>query len=80
MSDNAVFNYRDNFTIIQFDAIYCDNFQALSWSKMFIISSKICPGSAYVEIFSTEMPYFTILQQKSIFMFFNDKNAMFQVS
>ena len=25
---------------------------------MFVISSKVCPGSAYVEIFATEMPYF----------------------
>ena len=58
MSDTVIFEYRDIFTIFRYDAIYRDIFQALNWSKMFVISSKVCPGSAYVEILATEMPYF----------------------
>ena len=61
LSDTVFLDYRDIFTIFQYDAIYRDIFQALNWSKKLVISSKVRPGSTYVEIFATEMPYFIIL-------------------
>ena len=45
-----------SFSII---AIFHNIFQALSWTKMYVtFSSKVCPGSAYIKIFATEMSYF----------------------
>ena len=41
-----------------------DIFQALNWSKICVISSKICPGSAYVEIFCDKNAVFCVLRQK----------------
>ena len=63
MSDTVIFDYRDIFTIVQYDAIYRKIFQALNWSKMSVIYSKNWTGIVYVEIlavfydFTTKIVY-----------------------
>ena len=66
-------------TIFQNDAIYRDIFLALNWSQMCIISSKICPGSAYVPIV-TKCCMLCVWENNVVFYDFCDKNAVFQVS
>ena len=66
MSDDAFLDYRYIFTIIQFDAIYRDSFQALNWSKMFV---NFALGARLLRF----------LQQKCRILWFYDKNSVFFV-
>ena len=47
---------------------------------MCIISSKICPGSAYVQIFVTKCCILCVWENNVVFYDFCDKNGVFQVS
>ena len=82
MSNTAFLRYTRYFTIFHDISIWCnisryfhDIFQKLNWSKICVISPKICPGSVYVEIFATKMPYFVFSRQKWPIEFFAQKSA-----
>ena len=55
---------------------FYDIFQAVNWSKICLVSTKICPGSIYVEIFATKMPYLYFYNKNDLFhVFFCCKNV-----
>ena len=52
-----------------------DIFQAVNWSKICLVSTKICPGSIYVEIFATKMLYLYFFAKMTYFIFFFCRKA-----